>query len=1089
MSFAKFTTNISFIKKVRLKNNNANLKNEMIGILKEKDSLCINNNFVDFKYEDSHYEIEHYFNATKCAIARILTIKNDIATLEINIFTTPLKEIYNDMYIKLDEKLLTQVKEQDFILNINNKQYIIITSGDSLKESLFLDERQQKQNEIKKLKSKLENERHDQKAEAIQKQIEQKEQELDKLEIDNIAFGLINDSNKLAIESIDLQQDKTIYRATKLMPNHTNKDMPNLRLIQIGKLFFKDGSVGNSIKEALESGKLDSQYLEMWDRYINEEGEALLQKAREIGEIKVKNIDGWDIKIDKDLREKLKVDDYISIMTEQPIYLKDKNMSFKDYAESELKKDAQNQKREKEEIYKVEKVTSESIQIEKTENLDLDSLKNTTIVFSIFGDFIQFKRKIRARQRMLNGKSANPRLPMLFANEINKEIKHILQTSTRNANPALSQRVKAIFKTPPTNNQIEAIQMAINTPDIAIIQGPPGTGKTTVINAIIERLNELSDKSGSKKGSIFIGAYQHAAVENLIERMNLNGLPTPKHGKKSMETQSITSYESIRTWAEKIAQNIELKEDSILIKKIKDEVASYALRPSLSKQEQILKLLTETSEPMLRKCRDKAREILKEMKKNNEFAHKDLVYIHSIRDTKSSFEDDGLLRHRELLASKYKDHISEDDKKILLNEHFDTELVNLKQKLLKHFSPKANFAKQKADKELVELTEEAINCLNNLDNESKINLALAEFKNTLTSNPFALKEMIGEYSIAFASSMGQSMGNEILKAKGIRIDDITKQDAYSYDSVIIDEAAMVSPLDLFLVLVLAKQRIILVGDHRQLPHRLEDKIVKRLENGEDNNKIEASLLKESLFSWLKNRAEELEKIDNVKRFITLNNQFRTHPLLGQLCSDIFYKEHGEGYNSPREAQEFRHSLNGIEDKCAVWIDMPHDRGKEIVSNESRKRECEAQIIIKKLLDWLDSESGATLSYGVISFYSAQVKLIQELLDKEKNKATSRMLKDRLSRVKIGSVDSFQGMEFDVVFLSVVRSGRVKKGSSPKALFGFLCVPNRLCVSMSRQKKVLIAVGDKAYFKTPEAQEFVKGLYEFATLCESSGVVL
>lgn len=40
-------------------------------------------------------------------------------------------------------------------------------------------------------------------------------------------------------------------------------------------------------------------------------------------------------------------------------------------------------------------------------------------------------------------------------------------------------------------------------PDIAIIQGPPGTGKTTVLTAVIERLNEESDKENIK-GQILV---------------------------------------------------------------------------------------------------------------------------------------------------------------------------------------------------------------------------------------------------------------------------------------------------------------------------------------------------------------------------------------------------------------------------------------------------------------------------------------------------------------------------------------------------------------------------------------------------------
>ena len=58
---------------------------------------------------------------------------------------------------------------------------------------------------------------------------------------------------------------------------------------------------------------------------------------------------------------------------------------------------------------------------------------------------------------------------------------------------------KKIFTKPPTLAQRRAIEVALNTPDIALIQGPPGTGKTTVIAAIIERLNQIFDKSAGVK--------------------------------------------------------------------------------------------------------------------------------------------------------------------------------------------------------------------------------------------------------------------------------------------------------------------------------------------------------------------------------------------------------------------------------------------------------------------------------------------------------------------------------------------------------------------------------------------------------------
>ena len=86
------------------------------------------------------------------------------------------------------------------------------------------------------------------------------------------------------------------------------------------------------------------------------------------------------------------------------------------------------------------------------------------------------------------------------------------------------------------------------------------------------------------------------------------------------------------------------------------------------------------------------------------------------------------------------------------------------------------------------------------------------------------------------------------------------------------------------------------------------------------------------------------------------------------------------------------------------------------------------------------------------------------------------------RLQVGSVDSFQGKEFDVVFLSTVRSHRK---ASKKTPYGFLSIPNRLCVSMSRQRKLLVVAGDMDMFDSSSAEEQIPPLYNFLKLCRSS----
>jgi superfamily I DNA and/or RNA helicase len=90
-------------------------------------------------------------------------------------------------------------------------------------------------------------------------------------------------------------------------------------------------------------------------------------------------------------------------------------------------------------------------------------------------------------------------------------------------------------------------------------------------------------------------------------------------------------------------------------------------------------------------------------------------------------------------------------------------------------------------------------------------------------------------------------------------------------------------------------------------------------------------------------------------------------------------------------------------------------------------------------------------------------------------------------LRVGSVDAFQGKEFDVVILSIVRSHPVRGSSKATDLFGFAAVENRMCVALSRQKKLLIVVGDKSMAASRSAAEIV-GMNSLVQLCEEENAL-
>ena len=241
-----------------------------------------------------------------------------------------------------------------------------------------------------------------------------------------------------------------------------------------------------------------------------------------------------------------------------------------------------------------------------------------------------------------------------------------------------------------------------------------------------------------------------------------------------------------------------------------------------------------------------------------------------------------------------------------------------------------------------------------------------------------------------------------------------------------------------------------------------------------------------------------------------------HPLLGNFVSDQFYKVHDprEAFGSPISADQFVHGLPDIPEVPAVWIDVPAYKGEEDRSGTSWRRRPEARQIAHWIDRWIDSPAGRRLTFGIISFYKSQANAVFEALSGHGYTARDDAEKWRISpayalrpaeenlppeeRLRIGTVDSFQGMEFDVVFLSMVRSKRslpdpiadtAELVRLERRLYGHLTSPNRLCVSMSRQKRLLVVVGDKALVEHKIAEHAVPGLVGFLQLCKANGAVL
>ena len=110
-----------------------------------------------------------------------------------------------------------------------------------------------------------------------------------------------------------------------------------------------------------------------------------------------------------------------------------------------------------------------------------------------------------------------------------------------------------------------------------------------------------------------------------------------------------------------------------------------------------------------------------------------------------------------------------------------------------------------------------------------------------------------------------------------------------YDYVIIDEAARANPLDIMIPMMLGIN-VILVGDHKQLPHYVETDFIKRFEKSKGKYaEFDEKLLTTSLFALI---YENLEKAYNdgrltFKRTAQIQEQHRMHPIIGNFISNEF----------------------------------------------------------------------------------------------------------------------------------------------------------------------------------------------------------
>ena len=961
-------------------------------------------------------------------------------------------------------------------------------------------------------------------------------------------FSIHGVGARVAVARSEVEPRREIFLATRMTTARHGTTDGATRLAR-GRLRFSDWTRTGEVA-AIAAGAMtrlvgrESSYLRRWDEYGAREGEVLLEQARHVGMLRWTNTEpqkqGIKFHFDQAIPEQLSEGDELELVVEEPPYLRDREMDWGAYCR-ELEREQLQSRGERDQQQdgtgpsdrdsevgvggQVREVGAESLV------LDLPLTPTRTdlaLVWSMRGERTQIERRMEARRLVVEHRSANPMLGLIIEED---GVLPPLQRQTRY--PALTGFVREkVFSHRPTDIQEQAIGVALNTPDIALIQGPPGTGKTTVIAAIVERLNQMYDKTRPNQGEILISGFQHDAVENMMSRLQVNSLPIPKFGRRSGQQDGDEGgEEKLRQWCQGIIEQVRKEHPGIRaseqLRKVETRCNQYLLSPSLHHALSLLGEFAQFSAQELSvELAERAvelRELLKAEQGGGALRRDDeaLRTIYGLRTSPAGFQDDGPAQ-AQLFLVRFGGDLSADEKAALEAATRslgvpETEqlraLRRLKERLLGLYLPRPHFRIEKPREDIITFVTDAMDAIRDRqpNKGERVETILAEFLHELDSDPQRVRRAIEEYGLVFAATCQHSVGRLIRNRKRLGVDSGTAVEGY--DTVIVDEAARTGPRDLLIPMVQARRRIILVGDHRQLPHLINEDIARKLESESPVSSIknEAEYIRESMFQYLLGRLKALESKDGVRRYVTLDKQFRMHPTLGQLISDCFYAPFGEGFESPRPASDFSHELEGCAGAPAIWLDAPLSVGGESRSGTSRRRKAEAAAIAQQLSVWIDSPAAEGLSFGLISFYKAQKLALFEALaeygvtdrDEDGNWAVRPKYAyldgegagSGAERLRIGTVDAFQGMEFDVVFLSMVRTAKriPEPEDDPDALnlqtrrlYGHLTSPNRLCVSMSRQKRMLVVAGDASMVDCDLGQIAVPALSRFWELCKEHG---
>jgi ATP-dependent RNA/DNA helicase IGHMBP2 len=247
-----------------------------------------------------------------------------------------------------------------------------------------------------------------------------------------------------------------------------------------------------------------------------------------------------------------------------------------------------------------------------------------------------------------------------------------------------------------------------------------------------------------------------------------------------------------------------------------------------------------------------------------------------------------------------------------------------------------------------------------------------------------------------------------------------------FHTVVIDEAGQALEPACWIPLLKAK-KVIFAGDHCQLPPTIKS-------NAAARNGLSTTLLEKCVAA-------------HPRAVTLLEEQYRMHEKIMGYSSRVFYGAKLIAHPSVAGRLLFEG------DAPLAFIDTAGCGFEEKNEGTSSTNPEEAAFLLRHLtmlVQQLASLDPATEfpSIAIISPYKQQVYVLKDLL------LNAPELQVYAEKIAVNTIDSFQGQERDIVYISLTRS-------NADGTIGFLSDIRRMNVAMTRAKKKLVVIGDSA----------------------------